>query len=70
MALNRHVDVSGEQERKHKNTLVRTLREKYGEKFAPEFSALMQLGTLQTRLGLPEDSSLNDVLRHYKIKKR
>jgi hypothetical protein len=69
MTLNRHVDTDGEQERKRNDTLVRTLRNEYGEELAPEVSPLMQLGTLKDRLVLASDASLNDVLRHYKIKK-
>lgn len=70
MALdNRHQDKSGQIERKKNNTRVDTLREEYGERFAPSFRGDMHLGTLKERLRLPEDSSLNDVLKHYKIKK-
>ena len=69
MSLTRHVDKNGEQERKRNDTLVRTLRAEYGEKFAPEVSPLMQLGTLKVKLGLMPDASLNDVLRWYGIKK-
>jgi len=29
----------------------------------------MELGTLKDRLGLESDASLNDILRHYGIKK-
>jgi hypothetical protein len=68
MPLNRHRDASGQEERKRNDTLVETLRAEYGEKFAPRFSEKMKLGTLKERLGLPLDASLNDVLRHFKIK--
>jgi hypothetical protein len=69
MPLNRHRDATGPEERKRNDTLVGTLRAEYGEKFAPRFSEKMELGTLKERLGLPLDASLNDVLRHFKIKK-
>jgi hypothetical protein len=69
MTLKRHVDKDGEQERERNDTLVRTLRKEYGEKFAPKFSPLMKLGTVKDRLGFEPDASLNDVLRHYRIKK-
>lgn len=70
MALdNRHQDKSGQVERKKNNTRVDTLREEYGERFAPKFRGDMHLGTLKERIGLSEDASLNDVLRHYRIKK-
>jgi hypothetical protein len=68
MRLNRHRDATGQEERKRNDTLVGTLRAEYGEKFAPKFSEAMQLGTLKERLGLPLDASLNDVLRHFRIK--
>ena len=69
MPLNRHVDQDGEQERKRNDTLVRTLRGEYGDRFAPKCSPLMKFGTLNDRLGMESDASLNDVLRHYRIKK-
>ncbi len=69
MALNRHRDKDGTGERKRNDTLVRTLRNEYGEELAPEFRSDMQLGTLKSRLGLEADASLNDVLRKYDLKK-
>jgi hypothetical protein len=66
---NRHQDKSGKIERKKNNTRVDTLREEYGERFAPKFRGDMLLGTLKERIGLDEDVSLNEVLKHYKIKK-
>lgn len=69
MALNRHRDQDGTEERKRNDTLVRTLRNEYGEEFAPEVRSDMELGTLKDRLGLEMDASLNDVLRHYGLKK-
>ena len=69
MALNRHRDRNGEEERKRNDTLVRTLRDEYGAAFAPEVRSDMQLGTLKAHLGLESDDSLNDVLRHYGLKR-
>lgn len=69
MSLNRHRDRDGTEERKRNDTLVRTLRDEYGERFAPEFRTDMELGTLKERLGLEHDASLNDVLRHYGLKR-
>jgi hypothetical protein len=69
MALNRHRDQDGTEERKRNDTLVRTLRNEYGEEFAPEVRSDMELGTLKDRLGLESDASLNDVLRHYGLRK-
>ena len=69
MALNRHRDQDGTEERKRNDTLVRTLRNEYGEEFAPEVRSDMELGTLKDRLGLEKDASLNDVLRLYGLKK-
>ncbi len=69
MSLDRHRDKDGTEERKRNDTLVRTLRYDYGDKFAPEVRSDMELGTLKDRLGLENDASLNDVLRHYDIKK-
>jgi hypothetical protein len=68
MTLNRHRDKDGTEERKRNDTLVRTLRNEYGEELAPEFRSDMQLGTLKARLGLESDATLNDVLRHYDLK--
>ena len=69
MALNRHRDKNGEEERKRNDTLVRTLRNEYGDEFAPEVRSDMKLGTLKSYLGLDSDDSLNDVLRHYGLKR-
>ena len=66
---NRHQDKSGQIERKKNNTRVDTLREEYGDRLAPKFRGDMHLGTLKKRLGLAEDASLNQVLKHYRIKK-
>ncbi len=69
MPLNRHRDKDGEEERKRNDTLLRTLRNEYGEELAPEFRSDMQLGTLKERIGLDSDASLNDVLRHFRLKR-
>jgi len=69
MALNRNRDKDGTEERKRNDTLVRTLRDEYGITFAPDVRSDMELGTLKDRLGLESDASLNDILRHYGIKK-
>ena len=68
MALKRHRDTSGREERKRNDTFVRTLRGEYGDKFAPRVGERTELGTLKKRLGLPLDASLNQVLRRYGIK--
>ena len=69
MALKRHRDVTGQEERKRNDTFVRTLREEYGEDFTPGVRDKMELGALKKKLGLPPDASLNDVIRLYGIKK-
>ena len=66
---NRHQDKSGQIERKKNSTRVDSLREEYGEGFAPKFRGDMHFGTLKGRLRLPKEASLNEVLKHYKIKK-
>jgi hypothetical protein len=57
----RHRDTSGEYERKHNNTLVKTIREK-----DPNFAVGIirkdaSLGTLKDKIGLPADASENQV---------
>jgi hypothetical protein len=47
----RHRDLDGQASRKHGNTLVRTLRETYGDDFAPGARAGMRLRTLLHRTG-------------------
>lgn len=69
MALTRHRDQDGTEERKRNDTLVRTLRGIYGEAFAPEVRSDMTLGTLKERLGLPATASLDDVLRRYRLRR-
>jgi hypothetical protein len=43
--------------------------EEYGERSSPEDSAQLQLGMLKERRVMKQDASLNQVLRHYRIKK-
>lgn len=69
MTFNRHRDNDGTEERKRNDTLIGTLRDEYGDTFAPDFRSDMELGTLKDRLGLESDASLNDVLKQYGIKK-
>jgi hypothetical protein len=57
----RHRDQTGEWERKHNNTLVKTIR-----KTDPEFAVGIirkdaSLGTLKEKIGLPADASENQV---------
>jgi hypothetical protein len=47
----RHRDLDGQASRKHGNTLVGTLREAYGDDFAPGARADMRLSTLLQRTG-------------------
>jgi len=68
--MKRHRDISGREERKRNDTYVRTLREEYGERFAPKAGGTTTLGTVKGSLGLKHDASLNDVLKRYGIKKK
>lgn len=68
MRLSRHRDRTGQEERRRNDNRVDTLREKYGARFAPEVRGDMLLGTLKERIGLSRGASLNDVLRHYRIR--
>jgi hypothetical protein len=70
MTLKRHRDVSGQEERKRNDTYVRTLREEYGEKFAPSARENKTLLDVKQSLGLKPEASLNDVLKRYGIKKK
>ena len=45
----RHRDADGRIERKHGNTLVGTLRDKYGQEFAPGFRSDAKLSTVLER---------------------
>jgi len=68
--MKRHRDTSGREERKRNDTHVRTLREEYGERFAPKARKNTTLLTVKENLGLQHDASLNDVLKRYGIKKK
>ena len=70
MTLKRHRDASGREERKRNDTYVRTLREEYGEKFAPRARSTTTLLNVKESLGLRPDASLNDVLKRYRIKSK
>ena len=54
-------DEDGEIRRKHSNTLVRTLREEYGESFAEDFRSDAKLGTVWRETN---STSLSDYLKH------
>jgi hypothetical protein len=54
----RHRDVDGRISEKHGDTRVSTLRETYGDRFAPEVRGNMQLRTLLDRTGAPSLSQL------------
>jgi hypothetical protein len=67
--LNRARTKLGREREKRNDTLVGTLQDEYGARFAPTRSPRMELGTLKEKLRLDETASLDDVLRHYKIRK-
>ena len=54
-------DNDGEIRRKRSDTLVRTLREEYGESFAEDFRSDAKLGTV---LRETNSTSLSDYLKH------
>jgi hypothetical protein len=58
---NRSRNEDGEIRRKRSDTLVGTLRETYGQNFAPGYRSDAQLGTVLDREGL---SDLSDLLRN------
>jgi hypothetical protein len=60
---NRHRDNSGQTREKNGNTRVGTLRETYGESFAPGRRSDMKLDTLLEETG---STSLSDYLRSQK----
>ncbi len=62
---NRMRDENGEIREKRSDTLVQTLREEYGQRFAPDIRSDATLGTVKERLGV---DTLNQVLRHYGIR--
>jgi len=57
--------VDGLKSRKHDNTLVKTVRNQYGEEFAAGTREDARLSTVKRKEGLPSDASLNDLLRHF-----
>jgi hypothetical protein len=57
----RHRDANGQTSRKHGNTLVRTLRDTYGEGFAPGIRSDAKLSTVLDRAGA---NSLSDLLKN------
>jgi hypothetical protein len=70
MSLIRSRNNDGRERRKRNDTRVDTLQEEYGERFAPGVRGNKELGNLKSDLDLEPDASLDDVLRHYKIRKR
>jgi hypothetical protein len=56
----RHRDMDGEIRRKRSDTLVRTLRDEYGNDFAKGYRADAQLGTV---LKIEGASSLHELLK-------
>ena len=58
---NRCRDDDGEIRRKRSDTLVKTLREEYGDRFAEDFRSDAKLGTV---LRETNSSSLSDYLKH------
>ncbi len=56
----RHRDLDGRIERKHGNTLVRSLRETYGQGFAPGFRSDAKLSTILRESGR---ASLSEFLK-------
>ena len=57
----RHRDDNGQISRKHGNTLVRTLRETYGDDFAAGIRSDAKLSTVLDRTGA---NSLSDLLKN------
>ena len=57
---NRMRDEDGEIRRKRSDTLVRTLRDEYGDKFAPGYRGDAKLGTVLKKEGL---ESLDQLLK-------
>ena len=56
-------DADGEIRHKRSDTLVRTLRNEYGDEFASDFRSDAKLGTVLREAGA---SSLTDYLRHHR----
>jgi hypothetical protein len=59
---NRHRDRDGRISEKHGNTLVDTLRQKYGEDFLPDWRSDAHLETVRDETG----KSLTELLRDYR----
>jgi hypothetical protein len=55
----RHRDKNGEISRKHGNTLIRTLRETYGQNFAPKCNANSKLSDCLHQI---DDESLSQLV--------
>jgi hypothetical protein len=55
---NRHRDKNGEISKKHGNTLISTLRERYGKDFAPSFAGHLSLSEVLQALDEPSLSKL------------
>ena len=55
-------DADGEIRHKRSDTLVRTLRDEYGDDFAPDFRSDAKLGTVLRETGA---RSLSDYLRNH-----
>jgi hypothetical protein len=56
----RHRDANGQIDRKHGNTRIGTLRDTYGESFAPGFRSDAKLSTVLSRTG---NRSLSELLK-------
>jgi hypothetical protein len=56
-------DADGEIRHKRSDTLVRTLRDEYGDDFAPDFRSDAKLGTVLRETGA---RSLSDYLRNHR----
>lgn len=69
MTLTRSRTESGRERQKRNDTHVETLREEYGDRFAAKFRGNMELGNLKERIGLSREASLDDVLRHYGMRR-
>lgn len=70
MSFKRGRTQSGREREKRNDTLVSTLQEEYGDRFAPGAHKTSDLGDIKKKLGLEPHDSLNEVLKHYGIKKK
>jgi hypothetical protein len=66
MSFERSRNEDGRERKKRKDTHVSTLREEYGETFAPGQRGNLTLGGLAKKLGLPETASEDEVKRKLK----